>query len=183
MKLQVLVLLIICNLIFGCTSEERKQDYKYRGQVSFRRSYAGHENLSDKELDSLRNANPLFMEQSNASEDTLLAILVKSGMVKENELLLDKISSELKDTIFISSEKSGIDTAYISYNQTKESGMAVIHIRNGKLFDTIPISDEVFSHTFSLARLNYNTRLMFVFVNQYYIMNGDNYEVSVYEKK
>ena len=49
--------------------------------------------------------------------------------------------------------------------------------------DSLAITDGTFSHTFSLVKLKSSSNPLIVFINQYYIMNGENYEVSLYEKK
>jgi hypothetical protein len=175
--------LLSCVLLLGCKSQGIKQHYQHIGQVSFRRTYAGLENLSDAELDSVEKTNPSFMYPTRTSEDTMLTILTSLGVAVKDDLLLDKITSRLKDTIYISTTNLQIDTVYIGYSQTKETGTATIQVKNGKNVDSIPIKDEVFSHTFSLFELNDNKKPLFAFINQYYIMNGDNYEVSLYEKK
>jgi hypothetical protein len=183
MTRHILVFLIICDLLLGCKSENIKLGYHYIGHVSFRRTYAGLENLSDAQIDSVEKTNPSFMFPTHTSEDTMLAILTRLGMADKNELLLDKITSSLKDTIYIPTSNSQADTIYIKYHETRERGTATIQIQNGKAVDSIPIKDEVFSHTFSLFKLSDNTKPLFAFINQYYIMNGDNYEVSLYQKE
>lgn len=183
MTRHILAFLLVYGLLPGCKSEDIGQHYHYIGQVSFRRTYAGLENLSDVELDSVEKANPSFMYPTHTSEDTMLEILTKLGVVDKNDLLLDKISLRLSDTILISDKNLQSDTAFINYNKNKEVGTASIQIKNGKYFDSIPIKDEVFSHTFSLFKLNDTGKTLFAFINQYYIMNGDNYEVSIYERK
>lgn len=183
MTRHILAFLLACGLLPGCKSEDIGQHYHYIGQVSFRRTYAGLENLSDVELDSVEKTNPSFMYPTHTSEDTMLEILTKLGVVDKNDLLLDKISLRLRDTILISDKNLQSDTAFINYNKNKEAGTASIQIKNGKYVYSIPIKDEVFSHTFSLFKLNDTGKTLFAFINQYYIMNGDNYEVSIYERK
>lgn len=173
--------LIICDFVlFGCKSESVKH-YDYIGQVSFRRTYAGLENLSDDKLDSVEKTNPSFMFPTHTSEDTMLNILIKLGIANKNEMLLDRITPFLKDTIFLTNRNFKTDTVFIKYDTAKAK--ASIYIKTIQTTDIIPIKDESFSHTFSLVQIKERSNPYIVFINQYYIMNGDNYEVSLYEKK
>jgi len=183
MNRHILFFLLPCQLFIGCKPGGVKQRYQYAGEVVFRRSYVAHENLPDAEVDSLEKSNPFFMFPTHTAEDTMLIILAKLGVADKNYLLLDKIAPELKDTIFLSLTDNPVDTICINYKINKEAGTASIQIKNGPAIDSIPIKDEAFSHSFSLLRLNDPAKKMFAVINQYYIMNGDNYEVSIYEKK
>lgn len=183
MARHVLVFLLVCQLLSGCISEGSKQQYKYLGEVGFRRTYAVSDNVSDAEMDSIGKSNPTFMNPTSEEETAMLSILTKFQMADKSRLLLNRISQNLKDTIYFSGNSSQSDTVYIQYSNNKETGTAAIKIKNGVLIDSIPIKDEVFSHTFSLLKLNDTSGKLFAFVNQYYIMNGDNYEVSIFEKR
>jgi hypothetical protein len=178
-----IILLLIFSYIFipGCTESAKERHYKYVGQASFRRSYAGHENWSEAQLDSAEKSNPFYLFSSDSSANHVLAILNRLGIGNKDELLLNKIEQDLKDTITIVNNHADFDTICITYDipHTRSS----IQIKNKQSIDSIPIKDEAFSHTFNLVRLKDNSNPFIVFVNQYYIMNGDNYEISVYEKK
>lgn len=177
-----IILLFIFSYIFlpGCTESAKERHYKYVGQASFRRSYAGHENWSEVQVDSAKKSNPFCMSHYDSSANHVLAILNRLGVGNKDELLLNKIEQDLKDTITIINHHSDIDTIFITYNMTHTR--ASIQIKNKQSIDSIPIKDESFSHTFNLVRLKDNSNPYIVFVNQYYIMNGDNYEISVYKK-
>jgi hypothetical protein len=177
----IIKLLVFSNFfIYGCTESESERHYKYVGQVGFRRSYGGHENWSEAELDSVEKSNPSYMVSSDSLAGKVLAILSRLGIGNNQELFLDKIAKDLKDTITFINHSADIDTIYISYDIAHMR--ASIQIRNAQIKDSLPIKDEPFSHTFSLVRFQSNSNPYVVFVNQYYIMNGDNYEVSIYEE-
>lgn len=177
-----IILLFFYNILIpGCTEGNKERHYKYVGQVSFRRSYAGHENWSEAELDSVEKSNPAYLFTSDSSTNKMLAILNRLGVSNNDELFLDKIAPDLKDSIIIVTHNSDIDSVCISYDMTHTK--ASIQIKNRQSIDSIPIKDESFSHTFNLIRLSVPSNPFILFVSQYYIINGDNYEVSIYEKK
>lgn len=183
MARHVLVFLLVCQLLHGCISEGSKQQYKYLGEVSFRRTYAVSDNVSDAVMDSIGKSNPTFMNPASKEQVAMLSVLTKFQMADKSKLLLDRISQNLKDTIYFAGNSSQTDTVYIQYSNNKEIGTAAIKIKNRAFIDSFPIKDEVFSHTFSLLKLNDTSGKLFAFIDQYYIMNGDNYEVSIYEKR
>jgi hypothetical protein len=178
----IIILLLFSNFfIYGCTEPDSKRHYKNVGKVGFRRSYGEHESWSEAELDSVEKSNPFYMDNSDSSAGKVLTILNRLGIGNKDELFLDKIARDLKDTTTIVNHSADIDTIYISYDMAHTK--ASIQIRNARTIDSIPIEEVPFSHTFSLVRFKIKSNPFIVFVNQYYIMNGDNYEVSVYEKK
>src|SRR5690349_21535074 len=97
-----IILLFFCNILMpGCAEGNKERHYKYVGQVSFRRSYAGHESWSEAELDSVEKSNPAYLFSGDSSANEILANLNRLGVGNKDELFLDKIAPDLKDSITI----------------------------------------------------------------------------------
>jgi hypothetical protein len=177
-----LILLFISECCFlGCTRYNTEQHLKYLGQVGFRKSYAGHQNWSEAELDSVEKSNPYFMDAYDSSSRKIIDILAKLEIANTEQLLLDKIDEDLKDTIVLSDPGKGNDTAFIKYDTSMSLRTSII-LRNKKILDSLPIERGSLPDVFRLINLNDRSNRFVILLNQYYIMNGYNYEISVYER-
>src|SRR5690349_7434819 len=98
-----IILLLISSgfFLFACRQSVRTRHYKHVGLVTFRRTYAGHENMSQAELDSVIRSNPSYLIESNSAAANVLAILNKLGIGDRELLYVDKIARDLKDTLVI----------------------------------------------------------------------------------
>jgi hypothetical protein len=178
-----LILLFISEFyLLGCTLSNSKRYLTYIGQVEFRRSYAGHEKWSEAELDSVEKSNPYYLNAYDSSSRKIIDILTRLEIADSEQLFLDKIDQNLKDTVVLATNDYGNDTAFIKYDTSRTLRTSII-LRNKKLLDSVPIERGDLPDGFSLINLKGKSNRFLIFFHQYYIMNGYNYEISVYERK
>ncbi|HNY54898.1 MAG TPA: hypothetical protein PKI86_04690 [Chitinophagales bacterium] len=147
------------------------------GSIDFRRSYVDHESHTDVYNDSVMKSNPELMDCSDSS---LIEKFRKIGLIKSNQLIINKFQ-QINSIPFnlINSEN---DTVSISTDYIKEKGYygiianyknskMTVHLNKNNLtrdtkIDTIDIINGGFKEVVVLER--------------YYIMNGDNYMMSIF---
>ncbi|MGN6164388.1 MAG: hypothetical protein ACTHOF_07600 [Flavisolibacter sp.] len=178
-----LISFLISEFYFlGCTPPASERHSKYLGQVAFRQSYAGHENWSGAEIDSAESSNPYYLDAHGNSGQKIVDILAALKIASTDQLFLDKIGHNLKDTVVFSAYNNGNDTAFIKYDASKTLRASII-LRNKKLLDSVPIERGTLPDVFHLIDLKGKSNRFIVLLDQYYISNGNNYEISVYERK
>lgn len=179
----VFILLVFSSTLATCSVGSNKARYRQKGQLLFRRTYVVERELSETEADSLENSNPAYIQTTGSLDAILLNEMALSGYVSNQELLLNRIAKKLSDTIRIPGLTGNADTIWINYAVNKGSGSVGIYIASQAQKDRIPIRDEAFSHQFYLLEWSDVTKKRFVLLNQYSISNGDNFELTVYEKE
>lgn len=174
-KTHLLTLLLFISCIIGC---KEKLCITKISELGFRRSYAGHEEWSDEYMDSVMRSNPDFMN----SDDTLYIGNLKAlGLVKDNQLLLNKFNGVKKTPIYLSdnnSHKVSIDVDYLDEN----SCFGII-VRDKDSKASAPLLDEnMFGNTqidtIDLIPGGFKEILV---LENYYIMNGDDYFISIFK--
>jgi len=141
--------------------------------LSFRRSYAGHEHLTDKQLDSLYKTNPILDYEIKQS---LSAKLNKKKILNGKELRIEKFKENLnKRTI-----GRKIEVSY-SFDFKKANAINII-IKNSNVeikkhvdFDTNNFVGVVYED------LNNDTIEEILILENFYMMNGDNFVLSIFK--
>jgi hypothetical protein len=177
-----IILFFISGLCLqGCIKSNSKVRLKYLGQVAFRQSYPGHGNWTEAELDSVEKSNPYYIDGYDSSSRQIIDILTKLEIANAEQLFLNKIDEDLKDTIVLFDHGNGNDTAFIKYDTSMNLRASII-LRNKKILDSVPIERGSLPDVFRLINLNNKSDRFIFFLNKYYIVNGYNYEISVYER-
>ncbi len=176
----VLLLFFIFYFIAFACNTEKGSDYKYIGKVAFRRSYAGHQYWPDAVYDSLQNLNPSYMFDSSIKGVNVFDSIINLGIANKEKLMLNGINLHLQDTIITGRKDLYPDTVYIYYDTLYSK--ASIKIKNGKSLKNLPIMDDPLGHIFNLVDQKESSIPRIILIDQYYIMNGDNFEVSLYTK-
>lgn len=174
--------LISALLILGLSACEKavtSDGYKHFGSVVFRRSYAGHENWTESQLDSAHRAAPEYMT-NHAQGDTVLRILQAMGIVENERLLIEEDEGAPLDTIVIGARWSDPDAAYIE-KDTINWKMALC-IKGGRTTDRFVIESVGSSFFAELMPSRTSDQPFVAILQQYYIMNGDNFQVDAYGK-
>lgn len=188
-------IILFASTIFSCNnnaSNEKTFSVEYIGELGFRKTYANiqflnNEKERDEYIEQQQKSNPILLAHPADSNFTILNRFTQLGLISRNtsdeyELLLTKFNFLTKDT-FSFYNISGTKCNLKFYNDS--SGRSTFF----KLFSTI---DTIVVDTEStiLQDLNYifldiipggNKEL--VFLNDYYIMNGDNFYLKVYKIK
>ncbi len=167
-------------VLSGCEAPTSELRYEEIGTVTFRRSFAGHENWTGSELDSAQKSNPTTMTDPGASDSPAFSALQEMGLTAGEELLLDSTGQDLGDTIILHDQGRGADTVLLEHVTGR--ARTWVRIRNGGVVDqdTVEWINGVSGPL--LLEPPISTHPYFALVQYYYIMNGDNYEVSVYRK-
>lgn len=165
--------------IQACRDPDRTDRYAHIGTAIFRRSYAGHENWSESKYDSVSRSNPEYI-LSDARGDSVLRILNDLGIAEAQELLLGDIANALMDTIMIPNHGTGTDTVFIEKDTI--NWQLAIRITNGTMTHRLLFEDASSLFVAYLVPSRKGDHPFIAVLQQYYIMNGDNYEVAVYGK-
>lgn len=151
--------------------------------VSFRKSYANIQFIdNEKEIDDYlqkqRNSNPEIDAISGGDDSILYLNFMRFPFVKDGKLILDEFKREESGTITF------IDASNTKYRFKFYRDTTFIHFKVYFKNDSVDIDTK----STSLQNLDYafldvlpggNKEL--VFLDDYYIMNGDNYDLKVYE--
>ncbi len=143
--------------------------------VSFRRTYVGHENLSKKELDELYGSNPGLETFDSSSK--ILKKLNQLNLLRSYELVLSKFEDKkLRREFLDDSMKIEITCNYDSLNMSKIDLVAKNETK--KDFKTLDFKGD---HIIGIILKDVdddNVKEVLVLTN-YYIMNGDNYILTI----
>ena len=189
MKLLLSIILLVA-FVLGCS--EKKLKITKVGEFSFRRSYAGlqfWEDTDPRKVDSIISSNPAIQRDSfNIKEVELLADLSLSE-------ILD-LANNLKRDKFPDNPKKVFNLIHENGNQLQ--GKFSVQSQSGKQNDRylLEISNEkskaIFNLQESYGALNRDISYLIVdlipggypeivVLNEYYIMNGDNSDIYIYE--
>jgi hypothetical protein len=163
----------------ACDKPDRIEGYRHIGTAAFRRSYAGHENWTESQLDSASRADPEYMSD-DAHGDSALMFLRDMGIAQAQHLLLNHNETAMTDTVLIPHQGPGTDTAYIE-KDTIDWRMALC-IKSRRITHRFPMEDVSGIFVAYLLPSRRSDHPFIAVIQQYYIMNGDNYEVAVYGK-
>lgn len=167
--------LFLLLLLLGCKKNESLKNMTLTKieNLSFRRSYAGHEYLTDKQLDSLYMTNPVSLYEIKAN---VLTQLNKNKILIGKGLIVDSFKKNLHKRML--SEKIEINYSY----DFKQSNSIDILIKKGNE----KIKKHIDFDRKHLIGVNYvdldkdNIEEIIILEN-FYIMNGDNFELSIYK--
>lgn len=171
---------------FSCSRADKISITKV-GELNFRRSYASFMNSFEKPndttyvnyvLDSLEKEKPTILSPLNELQKKLKSTLTKAGLVKGDSLLLDKVYAITStDTIRLKSETgndfkitTGFDTILLKQ---------MLFIIGKDKYEKIDLeaSNPVTLHIMNLFNGAYQD---IIILSEWYIMNGDMYDISVY---
>jgi len=143
--------------------------------LSFRRSYAGHENLSNKELDELYKSNP-GLETFDSSSKTFKK-LNQLNLINIDGLVLSKFEDKkLRKAYLDDSREVEITCTYDSLNMSKID--LVVKNETRRDFKSLDFNGD---HIIGIILKDIdddNVEEILVLTN-YYIMNGDNYILTI----
>ncbi|WP_396160638.1 hypothetical protein [Flavobacterium sp.] len=159
-------------------SQKNKQTFNQIQEIaslSFRRSYVGHENLSDKELDKLYKSNPTL--ETYDSKLDLVKRLNEKKLLLNSELILsqfenktivkDYLDTNKKITIVCNYDTE--DSSIINLNVTKDTQ---------SIFKSLDFKGDHILRII-LKDINDDGIKEILIVTNYYIMNGDNFVVTI----
>ncbi|MCC7452799.1 MAG: hypothetical protein IT222_01430 [Crocinitomix sp.] len=143
--------------------------------MSFRRSYVGHENLSEKELDELKKSNPTALSVNSNSE--IVKKLNELNILTNNDLNLQKFENQQPKKEYLDEKNT------ISFNCNYDA-LALSNIdftvKNAERKDgkTLNLQGEQLVGI-TLQDVDNNQIKEILVLTTYYIMNGDNFRLLI----
>jgi hypothetical protein len=180
---QIIAVFLLVFLFLSC--ESKQYSLQKLDSFSFRRNFFGADTLSGEVLKIYLNRNPTTDEEYNENTHPFYPFLAKEKVIANNQLYLNKLDTLYNSFNYTTDGKDFtvfVDFAYISETDSNN------FIFDFKIEDDLIIRDTlVFGFPpdviFSKMDLNQNgtDELYALFKN--YSLNGDNFELSVYELK
>jgi hypothetical protein len=148
------------------------------GEIRFRRSYAGHEHWSDSYLDSIFTTNP-SLDILDTTNIEAFNILTKEGFVVGNDLIIDKLSEQLQDTLLLVDDNRETITITVEFDSVL--GSRIVQALKAKTKYKIPFD----AHGIGNERLKKiimpNGSVQFLALSYWYFMNGDMFSLHLFE--
>lgn len=178
-----IILAALCLAIAGCSEPDPPSMEKVAEYV-FRRSYAGHEELSDSAVALMHSAMPeLIMER--ISDVTVTHRLTQLGIIKADSLQLNA-QDDLDQLVFdyFDPRVFTLDEAKFCqiYWDTTNKQLTLGVKANGTILLHLIESDGIGLQYGHIDLIPGGFEEIIVF-NPYYVMNGDNFELNVFEVK
>ncbi|MFY7988059.1 MAG: hypothetical protein ACOVNP_04195 [Flavobacterium sp.] len=159
-------------------SQKNKQTFNQIQEIaslSFRRSYVGHENLSDKELDKLYKSNPTL--ETYDSRLDLVKRLNEKKLLLNSELILSQFENKIIVKDYLDTNKK--ITIVCNYD-TEDSSIINLNVTKDtqSIFKSLDFKGD---HILGiiLKDIDDDGIKEILIVTNYYIMNGDNFVVTI----
>lgn len=182
-----LFLLIASTLLFSCKEENKrtntiiqssdtskKKAINKIGELLFRISYSGHDTMSNSELEKLLKSNPWNIDGKDSG---IKKLLEAKGLIKDDELLLSKFKITEKNKFELESKTRNKITATLNHDGF---GHYKLFVQNGNQSDSLTI-DNLGDLYFKVEDVVIGGHEELIIVVKYYIVNGDNFVLRVYE--
>jgi hypothetical protein len=174
------------QIISDTTNDKKQIEVRYLGEFISRRSYAKLQtpefyNKSEKEIDKYlkeeKNSNPLIIWLSDSN---LIAHFKRLGLIKKDEFLQDNFKYSKKELFEYADSTGKIYKIKLTRSKTNSPAKLTVYSAT----DSIVIdTKKYFFPEFKFAIIDFvpggNKEL--VLLDEYYISNGDNSDLIVYE--
>jgi hypothetical protein len=177
------------TILISCNNEKHKEStsivvkessiIQKIAEISFRRSYADHHLLSEKQMDSLYKTNPSLLNfDENETNAVLFKNLEKLKVLANDELLIKRFEKETpNEENYIDNDKKWL-FSYSLVDHQSNSLKVSVNNNNKVVENIIDIEDKVLVGIVLEDLDNDNVKEILVLVT-YYIMNGDNYDLII----
>lgn len=174
---------IFLVFVISCSSQPN-MEVKYHGEVCFRKTYANiqfieNEKETEYYLSQQEKSNPQICDVFTYADSVLYNNFLKFPFVKSGEFIMSRFIAQTSDTAtFIDHYNKKFMVRFYSGPES------LTHFKIYSFNDSIDIN----TGSTNLQNLDYtfldiipggNNEL--IFLDDYYIMNGDNYNLKVYE--
>lgn len=201
--MKLISLVIMTLLVWGCrekqvnnSTSEPQQKIKPAPQLSvtqigelrFRKSYAGHQDMTDKQFRKLEKSNPKYYYGSEPDSISLDRFRALGYLNKNYELLTKKI-----DSFKIFNVERPDTTFNLADNLNNKISCQIKKADSPFMYDLV-VADNVqrtlfkVNYKFILPGLRFRTADIapggleeVILLDEYYIINGDNYDFFIYE--
>ncbi|NCU05080.1 MAG: hypothetical protein GXC73_13955 [Chitinophagaceae bacterium] len=165
---------------------------KYAGELRFRKTYTNIQFITDdKEIDKYlkqqEKSNPVLFTHSLDSNFTILYRFQELGLIcqktpEEYELLLSKFNFQTNpSSAFYTIDNSKYNLNFFTDSSGRTTFFKLISTTDSIIFDTESTPSQDLNYVFIDIVPGGNKEL--VFLDDYHIMNGDNFDLKVYEIK
>jgi hypothetical protein len=147
--------------------------------LSFRRTYVGHENLSDQALEELHKSNPSLTTYK--SDSKIFKKLNQLNILEDADLVLSKFEGKKLEKQYLDVfKKIEVTCNYDGLFDTKIE----LSVKNG-ISKTSKIIDFKEDHIIGMlvTDIDDDDIREILIVTNYYIMNGDNFLLSIFKYK
>lgn len=146
------------------------------GKLSFRKSYAGHNKMTERELKKLTESDPYITQ----SDDTSLKhSLEQIGLIEDDKLLVSKFKIIEAQKIELSNKTGNKIEVSLNHNGL---GHYQIYFQKSNYTDSLVIGNlnDVYFKIENIIPGGYEEVILII---KEYIANGDNYDLYVYKIK
>ena len=192
------VILCVAAFLFSCKEKDKhstsisppqkpKIEVKYIGQVLTRRTFAEIQFIrNEKERDRYEarqeRSNPEVCAYFSARDSFLVTQFERLGVIKKGEFLQRKFKSQTApETEFIDASGRYIHTKFLNSLEMDHIHFKFYYQKDSLDIDTdiYPLQNQNLNYTFLDVISGGNKEL--VFLDKCYIMNGDNFNLKVYQ--
>jgi hypothetical protein len=193
------VMIIMAVFLFSCGEKNEKEkkansikpvtkpkiEVRLIGEMRTRRSYAIIQSMdNDKAIDSFlskrRADNPTLGYQPDSPSQYLVKQFERLDLIKNEELLLKNFKKQTGEkTVYIDSLGRKIDLEFYHSMVTDHMHFKLLLAKDSVDIDTGATNLQDLDYDFLDVIPGGNKEL--VFLDDYYIMNGDNFDFKVYE--
>jgi hypothetical protein len=153
------------TLLISCSGN--KDSIIKIGEITFRRSYAGHEDMTQKQVDSIEKSNPEIIIYDSLKT---ISKLEDYGIIKDHRF--DSISMNWQYADL--SDNPNFKFCRVYYNQHQNCQTLQVKTRNKILNFNLKAESPVIFSTIKDSQL-------ILVVEPYYIVNGDNYNLEIFK--
>ena len=183
---QITAAIFIVAFLFSC-NQKREVEVKFTGEVDTRRTFASIQSIADekerdKYIEEQEKSNPVVLNDFSASDSILIAQFERIGLVKKGEFLQARFKSQTKSQIsFIDRAKQIFPLKFYDDSLTGSTHFKIFFSKDSIDIDTKASPLQNLDYAFLDIIPGGNKEL--VFLDDYYIMNGFNFDYKVYEIK
>lgn len=158
-----------------------------KGTVRSRRTYAGIQGITDekerdKYLTQQENSNPELYGAFNNADSVLIDQFTSLGLINGNGFLIRNFKPQTEDTcVLLLQAGEKLHLKFYSDSATGKIWFAAYYKNDSLQINTGATTLQNLDYAFLDVIPGGNKEL--VFLDDYYIMNGDNYDFLVYEIK
>jgi hypothetical protein len=169
------------------SSAKPKIEVKLIGEVLTRKSYASIQFMKDQEeidayLEKQHSSNPTISYEADSISKYLISQFERLGLIKNGELLLQNFKKQTKEkTIYSDSSGREISLVFFHSQVTDHYHFKLLSATDSVEIDTGGTNLQDLDYAFLDVIPGGNKEL--VYLNDYYIMNGDNFDFMIYEIK
>lgn len=154
--------------------KESQHQIKEFATLEFRRSYVGHENLSERQLKELYNSNPTLLIESTTK---MVSNLNRAGLMDKQDLVISKFENKKVKKSFLDKENK-LEINFDYYPDHNSEIKIVVKDQTKKIYKTIELSVSYLIGVI-LKDIDGDNLKEILIVKVGYVVNGDNFDLQI----